>query len=599
MNKSIILLLIAISSGFALHAQKATKDTIIRRDMVLEKEYQPEVVTSERMILLPELEKISAGKKQPIFSLTGNPARIKGEYLPLPAPELKAEYPAQDQLGYFSLGAGSKLSFFADGQLNLIRKPKQALDIRLMHSSIFGDITNTMNVNSRAYNNNNRIMANYKLHLPGNELTVGLSEKYNAWNYYGTWQNPLTAIGDAYPNVPGGQWLSDTKFSAGFKSKNLNQAFTWNIGAESHIFRLGRGIPAPLTTDKVKGGRENELHIKAILNYDISENFHIGLDGQILQFSYRSPDSYSLDETFYNDQATYFKKQNWIVVNPYARWTYKKWEIKTGLKVTVPSLETQKVKYNLTASATTSINDKASFRLSVDGGMLPVSYREGFEMNQYLDPSIRIMPLWKPIGISAGIDYRPIKSLRISPVLEYERVNNMPFFYNGYPSPSEYINQTYGHLFSVKYMKSNRISIGADVLYNYRNKLTISGNARYNQYVNYSDDATVDAQLDVNGRKAWYNPALEIQCRLDYKPVEKISLFAGYQIFAMRYAATPDAFSAKLDDINDLNIGVIWMMAKDVNVFFKLDNMLDQRYDIWNGYRVHGFSAMVGGSVSF
>lgn len=594
MNKFCILVLAAISSFSVSQAQKTKKDTIIHRDMVLEKEYQPEVVSSERIALFPELEKNISTKREPAFSLSGNPISLKGEYIPLPAPLIKSEYPYQNQLGYLSVGAGSKFSFFADGQLNLISSPMQALDVRFMHRSIFGDITNSMNVASRAYANNNRLIATYRLHLPGNELTVSLSDKYNAWNYYGTWQTPINTLSESLPAIPDGQWLSDTKIFSNLKSKALDQALTWDISAEGHLFRLGKGVFAPGSDRETRGAFEKEFRVFGNLNLKVTDNLSIGTDGQLLQLNCSTPSSFSLDA-----YSNYFKSQSWIVVNPYARLTVNRWDLKVGIKATVPSLESERVMYNLTVSASTSLNAKTAFRASLGGGLMPFTYREGFELNPYLDPSIHLKPVQKPLIISAALDFRPMTSLRVSPVFEYERANNMPFFYNGYPSPSEYINKTYGHLFSAKYMNSNRFSIGADAFYNYQNKLTIFGKVRFNQYLNYSKDGAVDAQLKANGRRAWHMPGAEMQLRIDYSPVEKVSLFAGYELTALRYAPTSESFSSRLDDIHDVNIGVSWNMAKDVNVFIKLNNMLDQRYDIWNAYRVHGFTAMIGGSVRF
>lgn len=604
MNKIGVIISFFCFSAFCLQAQTTKKDTTIKRDLIMEKEYRPEIDSKEKILVLPEIESFTLGKRDPDYFLSGKPAYLKGEYLPLPAPGVKTEFPSQNQLGYLRIGAGSKFSFVGDGQINFLRSSKHTLDVRFMHKSIFGEMTNTMGIKDRAYMNKNRIMANYKLNLPENELTVSLSEKYNSWNYYGTWQNSFTPIDTTinYPEISGNQWSSDIKYALGFNSRKPGNVFTWNAGVEGHIFRLGRGIQhLSMPADANKGGKEKEIKAYANLALDIAEKFELGVKGNIRKFSYRTPVSYSLDMLYRADPTiydNYYTSQSWVDLNPYAKIKLKRWEVTGGLRVSVPSLETERVRYSVTASAMAPINDRLSFKANLDGGIQMLSYREGFEMNPYLDPLIHLEPLRKPVDLLVGIDYRPVKSLRISPVISYERFENMHFFYNDYPL-DEFIKKAYGKIFSAKYMKSNKFSGGVNIMYNYLNKISLFGEARYNHYINYSKDAATDILLDLNGRKAWHKPGLEMRFRLEFSPVDMVSVFADYQLSALRYAPTSTAFSSRMGDIHDLNIGLSWKVTKDVDVFLHIDNVLDQRYELWNSYRSHGMSAMIGGSVHF
>jgi|GEM_PF-585956 len=596
----LIIVAVAFMSVSAL-AQTTGKDTLIQRDLILEKEYEPEVEQSEKIVLLPELETPTLQKRASEFSLSGNPATLNGIYLPLSAPSITTAFPAQQQLGYFSFAGGSKLTFTGDGQLNLIRKSRHTLDIRMLHRSVFGDITNSMGVANRSYMNQNRLMANYVLHLPGNELKVSLGQRYNAWNYYGTWKTPLTPNNTNELTTPDAQWLSDSEFSLEFKSKKPEQPFTYSLGAGGHLFFLGKGISDPGTTVSTKGGRESELILKGSLEYDLSEKLQLGVDADLEQFSYREPDTYPAYQEYHDNQAStvdFFAEQSWLQVNPYAHLTIRQWELVAGLKVAVPTLESERVKWSPLLSGSTSLSDKAAFRVSLNGGIIHYSYREGFDLNPYLDPFIHLKTAYQPVHITAGIDFKPFKALRISPKLEYDRVNDMPLFYNALPGTTDKINDAYGSLFSVKYMNSNRFTLGTEAYYNFRSKLRFFTEVRYNHYVNYSEDAAFDLLLNSN-RRGWYKPAFEARFRLDFSPMDKITTFVDYQISALRYAPTYTEFMHRMDDIHDLNVGISWEMARNVQLFFRLNNLLDQRYEIWNAYQVHGFSAMIGGYVRF
>jgi len=83
------------------------------------------------------------------------------------------------------------------------------------------------------------------------------------------------------------------------------------------------------------------------------------------------------------------------------------------------------------------------------------------------------------------------------------------------------------------------------------------------------------------------------------RPVDRLTVFADYRLEALRYAPTATAFSRMLNPINDLSFGANYKMNKEVGIFMHVNNLLDQRYQVYYGYPVHGFTALVGGSVSF
>jgi len=577
---------------------QTNQDTLIQRDLILEKDYVPVIESTDKLLILPETEPLTQKKRNADFSLSGSPAPLKGVYVPLPAPTLITEYPASKKWGYFSFAGGSKTAFLGDAQVNLLRQSKQTLDVRLLHRSIFGDITNSMAETKRSFMNQNRLMGNYTLHLPGHELKVGLGQRYNAWNYYGLWKNPIT-VNDV--TTPDNQWFSDSEYAISLASKQTKQALSYNVGLNGHLFYLGKGINAPGTTSKTKGAREGTFNIKGKLAYQLSDNLGLGVNAGLTSLSYRNPVTHILYQTYYDNPtstANAFAKQSWLEVNPYAQFTWKQWKLEAGLNVAIPSLESERVKWAPNLSGSTSLSDKAAFRVSLDGGILVNTYRDGLDRNPYLDPFINLKTAYQPINLEAAIDWRPIKDLRLTPRVGYSRTNNKAFFYNAMPGNTDRINLAYGQLFSALYMNENRLSIGSEAYYNFRSKLRFFAEAHYNQYINYSDNSVIDNLL-AGRRKAWYQPGVDARFRLDASPIKQLSLFADYQIMALRYASTSTDFMHRMDDIHDLSLGASWKLGNNVQLFVRLNNLLDQRYEVWNAYKVHGFSALIGGYVTF
>jgi hypothetical protein len=592
-------LILALLCGVQALAQ-TDQDTLIQRDLILEKDYVPVIESTDKLLILPETEPLTQKKRNADFSLSGSPAPLKGVYVPLPAPTLITEYPASKKWGYFSFAGGSKTAFLGDAQVNLLRQSKQTLDVRLLHRSIFGDITNSMAETKRSFMNQNRLMGNYTLHLPGHELKVGLGQRYNAWNYYGLWKTPSPiTVNDV--TTPDNQWLSDSEYAISLASKQTKQALSYNVGLNGHLFYLGKGINAPGTTSKTKGAREGTFNIKGKLAYQLSDNLALGVNAGLTSLSYRNPVTHILYQAFYDNPtstANAFAKQSWLEVNPYAQFTWKQWKLEAGLNVAIPSLESERVKWAPNLSGSTSLSDKAAFRVSLDGGILVSTYRDGLDRNPYLDPFINLKSAYQPINLEAAIDWRPIKDLRLTPRVGYSRTNNKAFFYNAMPGNTDRINLAYGQLFSALYMNENRLSIGSEAYYNFRSKLRFFAEAHYNQYINYSDNSVIDNLL-AGRRKAWYQPGVDARFRLDASPIKQLSLFADYQIMALRYASTSTDFMHRMDDIHDLSLGASWKLGNNVQLFVRLNNLLDQRYEVWNAYKVHGFSALIGGYVTF
>jgi hypothetical protein len=306
-----------------------------------------------------------------------------------------------------------------------------------------------------------------------------------------------------------------------------------------------------------------------------------------------------MDEAITGSQVnSSFADRRWFEFTPYGKITYKRWLLTAGLKLSIPTLESDRMRPNIIASASTALNQKTAFLVKLDGGVQPLSYREGIEMNPYLDPSIRLKSAWKVIDLSGKIDYRPFPNLRLSPVAGYDVTKDMAFFFNGYPEAAG-VNKVYGNVFDVKYMNSNRFRIGLNGLFSYRSFLTVLGEINFNRYLNFSSNSSVDEFLKNNGRKAWYKPGLDMHLRADLSPFGDLNLFLDYRVEAMRYAADNHSFCKEMENINDLSLGGNYKLTNDVSVFLHVNNLMDERSEVWNAYPVHGFTAVLGGSVKF
>ncbi len=574
------------------------KDSVPYSDGTVDRKFQPVLEPVDRILVLPGLEQQTETKQPMVFSIVESPASLKGEYNPLPAAGIQQEFPTAKQLGYVRLGVGNHRAFLGDVQLNLVRASTQSFDVNFRHRSIFGEVLFPSGEIDEAYNAENNFVMNYRASMAKIVLEASLGERFNFWNNYGKW----SATGVDTLKVPGSQWSTDGSFTFGLKSKDLENPVSWSVKSEGHLFRLGNGVSSsankPIVT---KGGAENEIKLTGSLNFDMNERVRLGVDAKIRNFSYRLPVTYDIDATtptILPSLSKEFEDRDYLELAPNATFFYRNWRFKAGLKLSIPSLISESVRPNLIASAITPLGRKVVLRIVLDGGVEPLSYREGIAMNPWLDPAIRLRSSWKPYDVTGGLDFRPLSNLRISTEIGFNTTMDAPFFTNALPGIAG-VNNACGHLFTVEYMTSTQAHVEINGEYSVENRLTVLGSIRYNAYTNTSDNASIDAQLAANGRKAWYKPGVEARLRADVRPVDKLTVFADYRLEALRYAATSTAFSKMLNPINDLSFGANYKMGKEVGIFMHVNNLLDQRYQVYYGFPVHGFTALVGGSVSF
>jgi len=582
-----------------------SKSTTENSNNNVDKKFVPILESTDRILILPSLEEQKIEKQPILYSATESPASLMGEYTPLPAASISTEYPAANQLGYFRLGVGNHRSFLGDLQLNLLRKTNHFIDVNYSHRSVFGDVVLQTGQVDQAYYADNDLQAHYRGFLGKAILDASLGEHFQFWNNYGKRE----AYGMDTLSMPSGQWSTDGHYSFGLSSMDLTNPLSWKVKSTGHLFRLGNGVASSsLLPAQPKGGTEKEFCINGGVNYELAERLHFGMDVKIRNFSYKAPASFDMDElnpTSYSTPTTEFADRSYFELEPNAVYFFKNWRFSAGLKLSIPSLVTESVRPNLVASATTSLSKTLVLKATLDGGSDPLSYREGLEMNPFLDPSIRLKSVWKPYDLSMNFDYRPTSNLRLNPSFGFNTSVDAPFFYNNLPIRAG-INNSIGRYFSVQYMTSTQVYFSLDWKYSLGNKVAIMGGFNYNHYTNSSDIKSVDSLLAGSGRKAWYKPGITNHVRVDVSPLEKLTLYADDKLEGLRFAPTREdastgskASSCKnIGAINNLSLGANFNVSKGVGIFVHVNNLLDQRYEGYYGYPVHGFTAMVGGSVS-
>ncbi|MCF2738069.1 outer membrane beta-barrel protein [Bacteroides caecigallinarum] len=122
--------------------------------------------------------------------------------------------------------------------------------------------------------------------------------------------------------------------------------------------------------------------------------------------------------------------------------------------------------------------------------------------------------------------------------------------------------------------------------------------------VDYSFRDILDFGL--NGNFYSWNVQNEMEKLLWLKPLYSIGfnarakVFKGFHAMAQyNYEGRKKTLGIKADAVNELNLGAEYLFNDRVNVFLKLNNILNKNYVTESGYPVQGFNVMAGVSLNF
>jgi outer membrane receptor protein involved in Fe transport len=105
-----------------------------------------------------------------------------------------------------------------------------------------------------------------------------------------------------------------------------------------------------------------------------------------------------------------------------------------------------------------------------------------------------------------------------------------------------------------------------------------------------------------NEIKPWHKPSLKVSLDGSYTFLEKYTVDAAVFLFGpapYRYFQSDEMIAGELESRIDLNMGFTYQHNPNFSAFLKLNNILNQQYQLWYRYPVQGFQVMAGLGFSF
>jgi hypothetical protein len=122
---------------------------------------------------------------------------------------------------------------------------------------------------------------------------------------------------------------------------------------------------------------------------------------------------------------------------------------------------------------------------------------------------------------------------------------------------------------------------------------------------NYKDKLRILSTTDINSytatgyQYAWYAPLLKTSFKFSYIIEKKIIVGADVFAFSDYHGLLAPGYVLTVKANADANLNIEYIFNKHVSFFGKLNNLANQRYQIYANYPVYGINGLVGAKFSF
>ena len=233
------------------------------------------------------------------------------------------------------------------------------------------------------------------------------------------------------------------------------------------------------------------------------------------------------------------------------------------------------------------------FYAGIGGGYNVNTLDEMFSENRFLHSDLRVKDTYTPVSAYFGIKVKPVYNLLLDAYVNYRYIDNQYFFINkdysaiaGTVLSDSNDSIIYSNRFNVIYSAASLVKVGIRANYNIRNLLNIQLKGAYNGWTVYDTDM------------AWNKPKFEADLTADWRLNRNLT-FTGNMFFeSERYAKLGDLIMT-MNPKFDVNVGASYSYLNWLTVFAKVNNILNNRYENFYGYKVQGLNILAGAAISF
>jgi hypothetical protein len=541
MLKAIILrqtpLIIALLfTSFCTFAQTVSDSTL--KDVVSYTTYIPDVAESKKIDIQPTLEEPKVETPTYNYIFPNVAYKPKSVYTAIDPIFIKKE-PAENLFdNYIEIGGGNYLTSYLDANIYNTQDKYYTYGLQVKHHAA----SSSSNPNQALFSQN-RIKA-FGLREKGNDLYADLDYQRNVVHYYGYLEdtvnvNELGDINQIYNDINAtAEWTVKKR-----KVENV-LAFDFNL------------------FDKL-GENENTILATNTSSFKLGKGkLHIDLGGMYT----------TLTETTIYDRL-------FIDFRPHYEFDLKKYTFDIGITMNY-------------------LNDFGSIN-----EIYPAPF---IKAETYIVPK----KLRAYLGITGELEKNTLRSLSyenlfLGNTTEYSSPRGFQFYGGMNGSFKRFIEfgvKLQHEIIQDQYFFINDTNTlrNFTTVYDDLSKTTISGEVKFdvNQHVDLGFRGNFYSYQPNKENEAWHMPTYDVSLFTTIRIADKVYVNGGYFATSSRRSRNLRGEEFNLSAINDINIGAEYRYKKNISGFINVNNILNQRYEIWNNYRAQGLNVLAGVTFS-
>lgn len=532
-----------------VQAQTQAKDTTLSRTVVVEQEYNPDIMDASKVNVLPKVAPPTVSKKTVEYDATLVPAGN------IPASTMQAYTGAESQdkaqRGYARLGYGNYGNLDARANYLFILPNSDKLNLNFHMNGMDG-----------------------KLDMPGSD------EKWSA-RYYRTraGMDYVHAFRKVDLNVAGNFGLSNfnympytsnnkQKFLSGdvhFGVKSTSEELPLQFHAETNLMFYERQHDF-----QYENAQEAMVRTKAGAMGTISGEQYVGVE-------------LAMDNVFYKNNE--FDDYTSVELNPYYLYQNDDWKIRLGAHVDFAFGFGKKFRVAPDVTAQYIFSDSYILYAQATGGRRTNDFRRLEMISPYSQTASQLDATYEQLNAALGFRTSPVTGLWFNLYGGYQDLKNnlaaigiTPIADNSYSS---------SYLLPLQANMHN-IYAGAEISYSYKDIISFSVSGVYRDWKT--------AKIEDYNREVLlaYMPSFEAKFNVDIRPIPSVLVNLGYQ-----HATREKVEDQRVDPVGNLYLGGSYEVFKDISIYVRANNLLNKDYQYYWGYPTEGVNFMGGVSFRF
>lgn len=566
--------------GFAFTSVSAQPDSTLQKEVEVIKAYQPSISDAYKIGTNPKIKDTVSYTPTFDYKIYSTDIPVEKTINHLPVVQLGSPPRSKSNLGYVKGGFGNAWTPTADLFIGTSPKRNTDFGLQLHHFSSRPTIALNNGLKTRAPYSDNLARIFFKNTFRKSVLDWELNYQRNGFTYYGfpdTDSLVYRLNEDSLSLLNTNQAINIAEGKIQLKNTNSRAKLDYNVGLNYNFLWNATG-------QKAHQANYSGIYRRNYRDYDLQ------LD---TKFSYFYQDSIlNTIDTLNHHQFFH------AGITPQYKLDKKLYQLYLGLNLETMIGADSSLLWNISPKiyfAYHPIEGIMTLFAGSDGGFNPNGYAQAMAKNRYLNYQTELVPSERVIGFFGGIKGKISRQLSYVFDVDYSINQNEAFYYLSKTITTS--DTLVNNLFSAMYDDVNQLRFGGKLHYS-SNSVTVDLGGNYYIY----DAKTLSTLPHMPDFDITLNSAIQftknIRGTVDASFVG--SRDAVYQLIDETNAVTnTSSIIQTLNPIMDLNLGVDYTFNKQLNFFLDARNVLNQSYEIWQGYNQPRLLIILGASYTF